>query len=340
MGLWIDILNLGADGQSEEARRRLYFELWPTLSTKWVPMAVGSFISRLSAQERLLAKSNEQDFVDYVLDGIRSGIEQTLTLAEICRRQPDATLDALVAMFPWPLGLKCNIEWKKTRLADWLRSFDHAGVQVPPRILANLNQDGEARYPFNEKAYATSRTLLKQSWNDFKTKLDLDQRFISIADTDPDEGTSSETIDYGSVSKALENLNWENRIDPETQMDFYRLGQRIGPEISGLMNKMHADQPKHGYRPIAWHRVFWDLTSEYQNLRLELKMHDPYCQVDDDLCARIETHCGCHVQACHQQASDIAGESIQANRRFTIQREVWPHADCDKAEKTCPSSHF
>jgi hypothetical protein len=73
-------------------------------------------------------------------------------------------------------------------------------------------------------------------------------------------------------------------------MDFYRLGQRISPEISGLMNKMHQDQPNHGYRPIAWHRVFWDLTSDYQNLRLELKMHDPYCQVDDDLCTRIETY--------------------------------------------------
>jgi hypothetical protein len=53
---------------------------------------------------------------------------------------------------------------------------------------------------------------------------------------------------------------------------------------------MHETDPKHGYRPIAWHRVFWDLTCDYEPLRLALKMHDPFCGRDQELCDRICSH--------------------------------------------------
>src|SRR5215831_8370982 len=114
MGIWIDILTLGATGQSPAARQKLALDL-PLALRSFVassrgsreylgalPRAVKQFMYHLSeASERALLTSLEREFVDAMVDDVISGVEQSLLLVELCLAQPHANLDTLVNSFPW-----------------------------------------------------------------------------------------------------------------------------------------------------------------------------------------------------------------------------------------------
>ena len=126
MGIWIDILTLGATGQALAARQKLVLDL-PLALRRFVaasrgsreylgelPRAVRQFIYSLSDEsERALLTSLECEFVDTIVDDVISGVAQSLLLVELCLAQPHASLGDLSGNFPWEPGLKRSKEWKR-----------------------------------------------------------------------------------------------------------------------------------------------------------------------------------------------------------------------------------
>ena len=183
MGIWIDILTLGATGQSSSARQKLALDLPLALrsfvassrgSREYVgelPRAVTRFRYSLSDEsERALLEAVEREFTDAVVDDVMHGVEKSLLLVELCLAQPHASLDELVHSFPWESSLKRSVEWKKKHIADQLRSMSVAGVPLPETVVAALGNEGESCFAFNEIAFAVTPKRLEWSWNDFKKR--------------------------------------------------------------------------------------------------------------------------------------------------------------------------
>src|SRR5215510_10525902 len=180
MGIWIDILTLGATGQSPAARQKLALDLPLALrsfiassrgSREYVgelPRAVIRFRSNLSDEsERDLLEALEREFVDAVVDDVVTGVEKSLLLVELCLAQPHASLDELGHNFPWESGLTRSVEWKRKHIADQLRSMIAAGVPLPETVVTALDAEGEPCFAFNEIAFAVARKRLEWSWSDF-----------------------------------------------------------------------------------------------------------------------------------------------------------------------------
>ena len=174
MGIWIDILTLGATGQALAARQKLVLDL-PLALRRFVasskgsqeylgelPRAVRQFIYSLSDEsERALLTSLECEFVDTIVDDVISGVAQSLLLVELCLAQPHASLGDLSGNFPWEPGLKRSKEWKRKHIADLLRSMIAAVMPLPETIVAALSSAGEPCFAFNEIAFAIAPKRLE-----------------------------------------------------------------------------------------------------------------------------------------------------------------------------------
>jgi hypothetical protein len=183
MGIWIDILTLGATNQPPAARQKLVLELPLALrsfvassrgSREYVgelPRAVTKFRYSLSNEsERALLEAVEHEFIDAVVDDVMLGVEKSLLLVELCLAQPHASLHELVHSFPWESSLKRSIEWKRKHIADQLRSLIAAGVPLPETVVTALGDEGAPCFAFNEIAFAVAPKRLAWSWSDFKKK--------------------------------------------------------------------------------------------------------------------------------------------------------------------------
>jgi hypothetical protein len=148
MGIWINILTLGATGQATAARQQLALALPLALRSfiassrgtrEYVgelPRAVTRFRYSLSdASERALLEALEHEFVDAVVDDVINGVAQSLLLVELCLAQPHVSLNELVHSFPWESSLKRSVEWKRKHIADQLRSMIAAGVPLPETVV-------------------------------------------------------------------------------------------------------------------------------------------------------------------------------------------------------------
>jgi hypothetical protein len=193
MGIWTDILILGATGQSQAARQKLVLDLPLTLrnfvsssrgSREYMgelPKAVTRFIYNLSDEsERALLKSLEREFVDAIVDDVINGVEKSLLLVELCLAQPHARLDELVNCFTWEAGLKRSEEWKRKHIANLLRSMMAAGVPLPETVVATLGDAGEPCFAFNEIAFAIAPKRLEWSWSDFKKQQGYGREFCAL----------------------------------------------------------------------------------------------------------------------------------------------------------------
>ena len=194
MGIWINILTLGATGQALAARQKLAFELPLALRsfvassrgareyTGELPRAVARFKYSLSdASERALLEALEREFIDAVVDDVIHGVEKSLLLVELCLAQAHPSLHELVHNFPWESGLKRSVEWKRQYIADHLRSMIAAGVPLPETIGTALGNAGSPRFAFNEIAFAVAPKRLTWTWCDFKKQQGYDQNFVCIA---------------------------------------------------------------------------------------------------------------------------------------------------------------
>lgn len=302
MGVWVEILKLGVSGEGRAARQKLVSEL-PLSLREFVPsseglrqyrgpipLAVRRYIANLPASARTLALSHECDFVDYILDDVCAEVERTLLLMEICHRRPGATLVELKAVFPWAPGLKRSDEWKRERIAGYIRSFSALGLDLPSQLINALENEGSVEFPFDEVAYAVSPKRLEQSWKDFKEQMEWSEEFVGITLGEDEMSISAEFVDYSSISSARLVDRLTPSVEAETGLDLLLLGRELGPELNGVMEEMHAANAVDGYIPIAWHNVFWNVSSEYDYLPLELEQRDPLRDTDQELASHLAAH--------------------------------------------------
>ncbi|HEY8461582.1 MAG TPA: hypothetical protein VIM99_14430 [Blastocatellia bacterium] len=302
MGVWVEILKLGASGEARAAREKLASDLPLSLrefapSSEGlrqyrgpIPLAVRRFIANLPAGARALALSHECDFVDYILEDVCAEVERTLLFIELCRRRPEATLAELKSVFPWAPGLKRSDKWKSERIAGYIKSFVASGLELPAQLIsAALDEDAE-ELRFDEVAYAVSPRRLEQSWKDFKEEMDWTEKFVAITPGEDEASGSAEFVDYSSISSARLRDGLTPSVEAETGLDLLLLGRELGPELNGVMEEMHAANAVDGYRPIAWHNVFWNVSSEYDYLPLDLEQRDPLRDTDQELASHLAAH--------------------------------------------------
>jgi hypothetical protein len=163
----------------------------------------------------------------------------------------------------------------------------NAGIPIPKDVLEILGDQGNPQFNFNEIAFATSSKRLSLSWTDFKEEQEIDARFVCVQDSEDDSSSAAEGFDYGSVPMARVVARTTAQSDLEMMADLHVVGTSLGPQITAIMESMHTAQPRDGYRPIAWHNVFWEVTSDYDRLRLVLEQRTPFCETDTDLCDHI-----------------------------------------------------
>lgn len=255
-----------------------------------LPRAVAGIISRLPDSERSLARSWADDFTDYILDDVKAGVERTLVLVEVCTRQLGISMNEIVSKLPWAEGIKKGEEWKRQRVADELRSMIQLGIPLPQYVNTILAANGNAVFEFDEIAFATGPRRLKLSWQDFKRQQQIDDRFVRVLESEDNADTAAESFDYGSISMARVALSAPTRGDLELETDLRMLGESLGVRISSTLDDLHCAKQCDGYRPIAWHNVFWNLCSDYEGLQLALKLVDPFCSTDQKLAEWVSDH--------------------------------------------------
>jgi hypothetical protein len=303
VGIWINILKLGAEGYDIAARELLEFELPLALrqhSTSSTglgytgPLAsvVSRFISTLPESERDMARSRADDLVSYVLVAILAQVRRSLLLVEFCHAHPDLTLEQIAECFTGWEGLKRSARDRLEMVANYIGSMIAAEIPLPPSIVASLGSEGEAKWEFNEAALASKWDTAK-SWLDLKRRQELDCHYKTIDDssTDSDPEAHSEGLDFGLISMAEVALSVPGRAaDYLTSIDFRSVGRQLGPEITETLGRLHDGRPTDGYRPIAWHNVIWNLLDDYSPLEMELRTLNPEIKGDQALADHISAN--------------------------------------------------
>jgi hypothetical protein len=224
------------------------------------------------------------------VDDVVNGVEKSLLLVELCLTRVHASLDDLVNSFPWESGLKRSTEWKRQYVADLLRSMVAAGVPLPETTAITLGDAGQPCFAFNEIAFAVAPKRLEWSWSDFKKQQGYGREFLCIREARDETGIAAEGVDYGSITTAAVVLQQVTAQDRELDIDLHMLGITLSQELTVLLEELHRCKPGDGYRPVAWHNVFWNLTSEYERLRLAVEMREPFHDTDQTLAAHIAAH--------------------------------------------------
>lgn len=298
MSIWLEILATAATGDLQKANELLELDL-PTTLREFVfsgeqkrrykgpvPDAVQRFISRLPSGEQSLAHYREDDFVDYVVDDVIATVRRTLWLIQLLQTPQADDLGKLASIFPWDPGLKRSTEWKQARIANYIGSIMAAGIDLPANPWTKTIRPSDV-YSFDEANFATSSRRLQQSWDDFKEQQEIDAYYLAIIDSESADAVYAEAIDFGAISVSKIALGQDCGRDAETLMDLQILGEELSPRVTAILEDMHIRKPKDGYRPIAWHNVFWCLISDYENLKLVLHVVDPFCEFDNQLCDYI-----------------------------------------------------
>jgi hypothetical protein len=301
MSLWLDILNQVAGGNAQEAHRLLNFELplalrHPETQARggWqyqgpVAKAVRLFVAAQPDAERGMVASRSEDLVDYITDLVIAKVRRTVSLVEFCLAEPELSLAEVAETFAGWDGLKLGAENRKTWVADHLRSMVELGVPLPE----NRAAAEAARMPDGAQFGYEERALVKEwqvalSWKDFKAQQEIDGSYLCITDPDSEEESSAnEAFDYGSITVARVVLNLESPPAGETVVDLNRMGVSLSDDLREMLEYLHAEKPADGFRPIAWHNVWWNVISKYEGLPLRLETRDPLCDVDHKLAAHI-----------------------------------------------------
>ena len=301
MSLWLDILNHAACGNREEAHRLLNFELplalrHPEAKARgdWqyhgpVAKAVRLFVATQSDAERGMVASRAEDLVDYITDLIAAKVRRTLSLVEFCCAAPGLSLAEIAENFVGWDGLKLGPEHRKAWAAEHLRSMSELGINLPSAkaIAEAKEQTAEPKYGYDEKALVKGWQVAL-SWKDFKEQQEIDGSYLCITDPDSEEESAAdEGFDYGSISVARVVLNLECPPAGEMLVDLNRMGASLSGDLRDMLEHLHAEKPADGYRPIAWHNVWWNIVSKYEGLPIVLETREPLCDVDQVLAAHI-----------------------------------------------------
>ena len=303
MSLWLEILGHAAVGNSAEAYRLLNFELPVLLRSpevshagEWryvgpVPKIVRIFFASLPEADRGMAKSRAEDFVDYVCDLILAKVRRTVSLVEFCRVNPDLAAEQIAKGFTGWDGLKLGVRDRELWVQKHLRSMSALGIKLHPS--AETFELGTTKvddlYGYHELALV-NKWRADLSWKDFKAQEEIDNSYLSVtgSDTEDEPGVAEETFDYGALSTARVVSDLSPIPNGELSVDLNRIGERLTSDLLELLETFHAEKPSDGYFPIAWHNVWWAITSRYEAVPFDLSGRDPFCEVDRTLAEYID----------------------------------------------------
>src|SRR5262252_4977122 len=82
--------------------------------------------------------------------------------------------------------------------------------------------------------------------------------FLCIVETGDEAGVSGEGVEYGTMTVAAVMLQQISGQDRELEIDLHMLGTILSQELTAVMEELHCCKPGDGYRPVAWHNVFWN----------------------------------------------------------------------------------
>jgi hypothetical protein len=302
VSLWLEILQLGAAGESSTAHQLLAFELptvlrhpevAPTGGTQYKgPMAdaAGSFISTLSEMDRGMATSRFEDFVDYTTELLQSSVRRSLSLVEFCLANPNLSIPEIEDQFAGWDGLKLGQQKRQLWIKKHICSMLAVGIQLPAAIAdaADCGSiEDEDLYRFNEIALSKGWEF-GRSWRDFKSREEIDTSYLCVADeSTEDSQVGDEKTDYGSITTAQVVLALTAPSQIEFLVDFNQMGRDLTADLCNLLERFHSEKPSDGYSPIAWHNVWWAMISRYEAIPLDLEVRDPLCDVDRELAEHI-----------------------------------------------------
>lgn len=314
---WVEALRLSARGQSDEAARLVAIELRLSLCrpAKYdaseaylgpLPMAVAHFASRLDATQFRLLKSLEVEFIEALLDDSLSGITHTIRLVEYCHAQPTLSFEQLVGRFPWWPGLKRGLAWKEEWIANHIRSFTNHQIPIPPEVILAVGDRGEMHYEYNEVAWAVAPERLRLTWQDFVHEQGPMASPLQLVDEHLIDEISAESLDYRAIPVAgmVGRLVTETGI--EMLLDLERVSTTVSRDINLALEDLHTTNPLDGYRPVAWHNVFWSLQDQYDQLQLNLELHEPELGTD----VKLLDHLLCH----HPEIGPISRPTLSRRR--------------------------
>jgi len=298
MSLWLEILSKDAIGD-HEAVREFRFTLLQEVRYASIPSSsqpynspiekmIFIFAAGMSESDRGMIMSRLDDFADYVADLILSQIDRSVLLVNHVIANQGISVEDLCKTFNGWLGLKRNPEKKMKWIVNHLSSMCFLGVPFP----AGTHAVEEATriqvnpvFGYEEKALVRRWDALF-SWNSFKDQQELDCHFQSLS-MDDSESVAEEAYDYGGLTSAKVALQLADagfgKSLLETQIDINNLADRLNLDLANVLESLHFSKPTDGYRPIAWHNVWWDITEKYDGLPLCLELKDPACQTDQKL---------------------------------------------------------
>lgn len=302
MSLWIDILNATGAGDDGTATRLLEFSLlgfmrYPRSVTEPngclydgpVAKAVLNYVRGLhGTPEHSLAISRSEDLIDFVADEIVAKIRRTASLVRYSRRNPEASIEGIATNFTGWDGLKLGMENRKQWVAHHLHSMSAIGVQLPNdsvAIMESLGMNFDHVFGFDERALVKGWKI-GMSWQAYRKQEELSSEYLCVESSDADESAASEAFDYGIIHEArLPSLSSELSVDKAFEIQDVAL--RITGELRKLLEEFHLRKSSDGFRPIAWHNVWWNLTDYWNALPLKLDLKDPCCDADDLLATHI-----------------------------------------------------
>jgi hypothetical protein len=308
VSLWLQILELTAAGDSLEAQRLLaelpfvlrYPEVIPSGGTEYkgpVANAVRAFISKLPKLDRGMAESRFEDFVDYVTDLIQASVRRTLSLVEFCLANPELSVEQMGEQFVGWSGIKRGSLDRQRWIRRHLCSMLSAGVRLPITIAETVQSNSATSSEKDDELYGFSEIALSKkwdlglSWRDFKSRQELDTAYMCIEEEPAgDAGVGDEKADYGSITTAQVVLALSTPSISEFQIDLDQMGKTLTGDLCELLRTFDAEKPTDGYSPIAWHSVWWYMTTEYEAMPLALESRDPECNVDRELAEYIQEH--------------------------------------------------
>lgn len=298
MSLWLDILQCCVSGDTKAARRMLHGDMalllrrpeaLPQGGWQYVgpaPKIVRVFASSLPDDSRGMLLSREEDFIDYITDLIMASVKRTMSLVEFCHQHPSLSLEEIAKQFDGWDGLKRGTEQKFDWVAKHITSMLKANIPLPDSIVRGAKERETPNiepYGYQELALVKSWQV-ERSWEDFKRQQELDSTHLCLFDEAEEEESSAadEGFDYGGVSVARVVLELEGEDDSFT-LDLRMLGEKLTGELPSILEKLREGKPAFGYRPIAWHNVWWYLLSRYESIPMRLEVREPLCEVDQSL---------------------------------------------------------
>lgn len=329
MTLWLEIFKELAEGNETRANEILRVDLplslrgfskTPTDEAAYqgvLPDKIRYFASALLEGEREVLESRQEDFTDYVLDRITNQIERSFNLVKFCLEFPDLKIEEIVKRFPNWEGYKRSEETKARYVAGVLQSLVREKIKLPQTLATTAEKvETPFEYEFNEGGLVWKWDY-DQSWRDFQRKQQIGGKYLCLSETGETENppVASEGFDYRLVAMSEVARSLAGTENQFSFLALKELGENLTPEVENCLEEMHRRKSKHGYRPIAHHRVFWDLSDTYAQIPLELTTVDPEFPTDQELADYIDRH--------HPEVS-------KPNRQNVNDRRVKLHRECER----------